>query len=65
MNYVQDKIDSNPISIQYGAFMCDVKIQKTIDDVIESLFLDQKITSSERDLITIHVLKECLAKYQK
>jgi hypothetical protein len=66
MSSFQDKLDNNLIAIQYGAFMCDVKIQKTIDDVIEALFLDsdEKITIEQRNLVTIHILKECLAKYK-
>lgn len=66
MNSFQDKLDNNLTAIQYGAFMCDVKIQKTIDDVVEALFLDsnEKITIEQRNLVTIRILKECLDKYK-
>ena len=65
MNSFQAKIDNNPIAIQYGAYMCDVKIQKTIDDIAEALFLesDEKITKEERNLLTQYLLKECLNNY--
>lgn len=66
MNSFQDKIDNNRTAIQYGAFMCDVKIQKLIDDVAEALFIDsdEKITTEERTFLTKCILKECLEKYE-
>jgi len=65
MESFQDKIDNNRVAMQYGAFMCDVKIQRTIDDVAEALVgTDIKITIEERNLLTKHILKECLEKYE-
>ena len=66
MNSFQDKIDNNHIAIQYGAFMCDVKIQRTIQDIAEAISPENegKITTEEHNLLTQHLLKECLKNYE-